>query len=413
MSANLLGCQAVPWLDMGRQTWACLSWTRRPLQRVPWLRLSFLALLLVLWLGLPVPMQSAKTFEHKKVNGTSFGDLKVDKGATSHECFDTLPEFSIDPMLLDRNSFCQPCGSFPNQPEVWHTALSGEQKDQIGQAVQSALKAMPKEGQKTVELTFDTGATRTSVGIRSDFVEFAEAQVSQKLDGIAAGLSIKGQGIVEYHMSSDEGIDFVLRLKAFYVPDLNNTRLVSPQGIRTAEGHRGSFVAHCNDEDPNSFAELLIRHDKTGWQKSTPVHVTTVQYNPRNNLPTHTGTFKETEEFHGEALEAALCVTEETNTNLTGAQKELLRWHFRLGHVGFQHIQWLVRSGKLLVTNPKAVANCDLPKCASCEFGKATRRATKTLKQKAVPEKESELKKGDLLMMIARDAVQENMTLLN
>jgi len=146
MSTNLLGCQAVPWLDMGRQTWACLSWTRRPLQRVPWLRLSFLALLLVLWLGLPVPMQSAKTFEHKKVNGTSLGDLKVDKGATSHECFDTLPEFSIDPMLLDRNSFCQPCGSFPNQPEVWHTALSGEQKDQIGQAVQSALKAMPKEG---------------------------------------------------------------------------------------------------------------------------------------------------------------------------------------------------------------------------------------------------------------------------
>ena len=91
-----------------------------------------------------------------------------------------------------------------------------------------------------------------------------------------------------------------------------------------------------------------------------------------------------------------MCVTEARNENLTGAQKELLRWHFRLGHIGFRHVQWLVRSGKLLVTNPKAVANCELPKCAACEFGKATRQATKTLKQTPVPEKEGELKKGDL-----------------
>ena len=78
---------------------------------------------------------------------------------------------------------------------------------------------------------------------------------------------------------------------------------------------------------------------------------------------------------------------------MTSAQKELLRWHFWLG---LRHVQWLVRSGKLIVTNPKAVANCELPKCTACEFGKATRQATKTSKQTPVPEKESELKKGDL-----------------
>ena len=44
--------------------------------------------------------------------------------------------------------------------------------------------------------------------------------------------------------------------------------------------------------------------------------------------------------------------------NLTPSQKELLQWHFRLGHMGFQHVQWSIRTGRLKVQrNSKAVAN--------------------------------------------------------
>jgi hypothetical protein len=36
-------------------------------------------------------------------------------------------------------------------------------------------------------------------------------------------------------------------------------------------------------------------------------------------------------------------ITEDNNRNLSPAQKELLLWHCRLGHLSFQHLQWLMR----------------------------------------------------------------------
>jgi hypothetical protein len=38
---------------------------------------------------------------------------------------------------------------------------------------------------------------------------------------------------------------------------------------------------------------------------------------------------------------ATVCVTDEKNQNLTNLQKVLLQWHFKLGHVGFQMLQWI------------------------------------------------------------------------
>eukprot|EP00978_Attheya_sp_CCMP212_P032620 scaffold128288_cov44-Attheya_sp.AAC.2 len=35
------------------------------------------------------------------------------------------------------------------------------------------------------------------------------------------------------------------------------------------------------------------------------------------------------------------------NFNLSNSQKELLRWHTRLGHVGFKRLQYLLRTGVL------------------------------------------------------------------
>ena len=66
-------------------------------------------------------------------------------------------------------------------------------------------------------------------------------------------------------------------------------------------------------------------------------------------------------------------------------------WHFRLVHIGFQHVQWLIRTGRLKVKiNTKAVANCESTKCAACEFGKGCRRPNKlkTIKKKHMKEQE-------------------------
>ena len=126
------------------------------------------------------------------------------------------------------------------------------------------------------------------------------------------------------------------------------------------------------------YAELNLKEDKPGWQKAEPVERVYVKYDPKNNPPTHEATLPNQREKEAKALTNAVCVTNEANQNLTPSQKELLRWHFRLRNIGFQHVQWLIRTGRLKVQgNSKAVANCERPKCAACEFGKGHRRPNK------------------------------------
>lgn len=73
----------------------------------------------------------------------------------------------------------------------------------------------------------------------------------------------------------------------------------------------------------------------------------------------------------------AVDVTAQTNKNLSGDQKESLKSHFKLGHAGFKHIRWLSTLGKISILNAKAVANCDVVKCATCKFGEACKQPMK------------------------------------
>ena len=41
------------------------------------------------------------------------------------------------------------------------------------------------------------------------------------------------------------------------------------------------------------------------------------------------------------------CVSESTNDNLSAVQCHLLHFHFKLGHLGFQHLKWVLSGGML------------------------------------------------------------------
>ena len=53
---------------------------------------------------------------------------------------------------------------------------------------------------------------------------------------------------------------------------------------------------------------------------------------------------------------------------------EFLRWHHRLGHVSPRKIQRLAKAGVL----PSRLADCKVPLCTSCLYGKSTRRPWRT-----------------------------------
>ena len=72
-----------------------------------------------------------------------------------------------------------------------------------------------------------------------------EKTLPRNLKCIAKGLEISGFGVVEYYVISESGRMIALRDQAYYVPGLpKNLRIISPQGVRTSEGYKGTFIVH-------------------------------------------------------------------------------------------------------------------------------------------------------------------------
>ena len=104
-----------------------------------------------------------------------------------------------------------------------------------------------------------------------DFVKLEEKKLPRKLKGIAKGLDISRFWIVEYSVRSESVFMTELRDQAYYVPGLpKELRIISPQGIHTSEGYKGTFIAHCRYEN-DGYAELNLKEGKPGWQKAEPV----------------------------------------------------------------------------------------------------------------------------------------------
>ena len=92
------------------------------------------------------------------------------------------------------------------------------------------------------------------------------------------------------------------------------------------------------------------------------------------------------------------CVSEESNHNLMRAKKEMLRWHWRLGHPSVALVKWMAKRGLLgrFSEKIKNVADHDHPMCASCNYGKQSRRPTKSIRKVPVSSKVGSLKKEKL-----------------
>ena len=139
----------------------------------------------------------------------------------------------------------------------------------------------------SVSVIFDTGATYSCSSNKVKFVKLEEKKFPRKLKGIVKGLEISGFGIVEYSVRSESGRMIALRDQSYYVPVLpKSLHIISPRGIRTSEGYKGTLIDHFHDEQ-DGYAELNLKEDKLGWQKAKPVDRVYVKYDPKNNLPNH------------------------------------------------------------------------------------------------------------------------------
>jgi len=227
---------------------------------------------------------------------------------------------------------------------------------------------------------WDSGASIAVSFCKDDFVgPLDSVGWMPKLQGLAKGLNIKGKGHVAWSFHDTNGMLRTVKLPAFYVPNCP-VRLLSTSGLLQtysdekieADGYQ--MVLSGNESDPlrNPVVALV---------------------DPRDNLPATTGYNYNATEVPARALNATISAVSEENRNLSEAEKELLRWHYRLGHSDFRKVQAMMRSGALANTGATrslhtAAAKIKQPcKCAACQFGKQTVRPSGATKKEMVQDR--------------------------
>lgn len=246
---------------------------------------------------------------------------------------------------------------------------------------------MPKES--LFPVIWDSGASISVSPHRSDFVgPYTKPPLLLKLRGLAKGLKIVGQGHVMWAVQDANGMLRAIKVPAYHVPECD-VRLLSTTSLL------------------QTYPAESIALDKTkltlSGQKGEPTRGQVIALiDKSNNLPTSLAYKHSDVDIPVKALTATITAVNADNHNITEPEKELLRWHYRLGHLGFRRIQALMRSGVLAhsqATRSLHVAASKIehpPKCAACQYGKQTRRPSPGKKSSAVKDKSGALKKDDL-----------------
>jgi hypothetical protein len=212
----------------------------------------------------------------------------------------------------------------------------------------------------------DTGASFSVSPFKSDFSSYEEVS-GQVLKGLTKGTTVAGVGLINWKIEVD-GKALELKLRALHVPECQ-VRLLSPQQLR--------------QEYPEPISMMDIRKECVRIQFPEGAYDCPLN---ESNLPVMHVSPPDSIDDNMQALHA--CVMEEANQNLTPAQKELLKWHAKFGHMDMRLVQRILKSGALgwspLI---KAASNCDLSKlpliCGSCAYAKAKRKSSRPKTQRA------------------------------
>ena len=213
----------------------------------------------------------------------------------------------------------------------------------------------------------DTGASRVVCCDKREFVG-PIIPTDGSLGGIGEGRAIEGEGDVEWCFQTADGRYVAVILPAYYVPGAKY-RLLSPQIL--CDTLNGTLTRSPNDP-------LRITWIDSGSKQQVKLEF---PFHGQSNVPTLPVYSKGVKIGMIDVLNftkpiAAPFVTDDANLNLSTAQKILLRLHYRLCHVSFRQVQWLVNHG-VFGPSTKSAGNCSVPKCHACELMKAKRRSSK------------------------------------
>jgi Reverse transcriptase (RNA-dependent DNA polymerase) len=227
-------------------------------------------------------------------------------------------------------------------------------------------------GSTGMPIVFDTGASASVTPIRDDFVGDLIKPPYSCLKGLKGSINVVGAGHVDWTIFDVHGVTRTIRTQALYIPE-GNIRLFSPQ-CYFQEQKKGK--AEINKSTLSlSLADGTTLEFPFAHGCNLPIMLSKLERQPSIGLSY--------DDIKGLMISASAYVTvaDETNQNLTSSQRELLLWHWRLGHANMQWIQMLAVRPKedsvsaLLLTKQTTVSSCPLPLCMACQMAKQTRRS--------------------------------------
>ena len=207
-------------------------------------------------------------------------------------------------------------------------------------------------------LVLDSGA---SISITDDLNDFisppSPLNCPSHIEGIGKGLSVAGRGRVKWEVVDSNGVMAPLLTESFYCPK-SPVKLFSPQ----------SYLEYQASEGEGKF--VLTRE---GGELQTPGGlVLHFGYHPLRKLPIlHLVPKKLADEMKPEIN---LCVSAESNRNLTQKQREALLWHWKLGHcalrtVGKLSVDGVIKKGLGPACKELLCEACRLARAKKCSVG--------------------------------------------
>ena len=269
-------------------------------------------------------------------------------------------------------------------------ALDGPIEDMLRRSTvyTSALSKFP--------LVFDSGASLSLTPVKGDFIGPIHPCAHPGLQQLTSTVDVMGIGTAQWTVNDVFGTTTVIETTTLYVPQAE-IRLLSPQ----------AWFKEMQD------GSLLI--DSKGFTLTPPSCPTMPMhwpYDARTNLPSVFVAASSKDSFAWSSLPsdefiihqmsdaaAFLTLLDQENANLGAAAKELLGWHWKLGHLGLRTIRALFKMHKgrppILKTKHKVTEEIAI-KCASCQVANAKRRSSGATTTTARPSKTNSLSAEDL-----------------
>lgn len=275
----------------------------------------------------------------------------------------------------------------PNATRTEDVNMASIDTRTVLQAPEKLRNFMGKDS--SFNVIWDSGASHSISPNLGDFTgKLNPTGVIKRLSGLAHGLNIKGVGTVKWSFTDVHGNLRSLHIPAYYVPS-SPVRLLSTSSL--LQKYQGEHIIISD-----------ISATLSGIQGSKTRTRVEAHNHPTNNIPTSTGYDDSRVQDAVVYLNQTVTEVDTRNRNLTEAEKELIRWHQKLGHMAFKKVKFLMRTGilswsqhkrKLHELASKIVGTC---KCAACQFGKQTAKPSPTHRASSVTDRPGILKDGKL-----------------